>query len=64
MKLTYPVYGYLDRLKPRHLAPDKLMRVEPGVPGRVVRSGTDDRGVPYSLVDFDGVFVYISREDA
>lgn len=62
MTLTYPVYGYRDRVKPRHLASCGPVRVEPGTPGRLVRSGTDGHGIAYSLVDFEGVFVYIPRE--
>lgn len=62
MKPTYPVYGYRDRLKPRHIAPDKPVRVEPGTPGYLVRSGTDDHGIAYSLVDFEGVYAYLPRE--
>lgn len=62
MKLSYPVYGYRDRLKPRHIAPAERVCVEPGTTGHLVRSGTDDHGVAYSLVDFEGVFVYLPRE--
>lgn len=62
MTLTYPVYGYRYRVEPRHLASCDLVRVEPGTPGCLVRSNTDDHGIAYSLVDFEGVYVYIPRE--